>query len=81
MWTDLFAMIEDVRQYIRRTGKRVETSDDPTRRVLGYRGPDREWWIKLADVKNSSLPPLSLEQHLIVERFKTPSGRRELLAV
>jgi hypothetical protein len=81
MWTDLFAMIEDVRQYVRKTGKSVEPADDPYRRVLGYRSHDREWGIKLTDVRNSTLPPLSQEQHFIVEKFRTPGGRRELLAV
>lgn len=79
-WTDLFEMIADVQQYIRTTGQRVEVSDDPMRRCFGYRGQSREWRIKLTHVRNSSLPPLSPEQYLIAEKFRTPAGRFSLLS-
>lgn len=78
MWTNLFEMIEDVWRYARDTGHRVEVSDDPLRRVFGYKSQDREWRIKMSDVQNSILPPLDLSQHIIAHRFLTPDGRREL---
>lgn len=78
MWTNLFDMIEDVRAFVR-AGGRVEPTDNPFQRTMGYRSADREWFIKLTDVRVSSLPPLTQEQHVIVERFRTPDGRRTLL--
>jgi len=79
MWTNLFEMIADVQKYIQNTGQSVETADDPLIRAMGYRSKDREWFIKLTDVRASSLPPLNQEQHMIVERFRTPDGRKAIL--
>jgi len=79
MWTNLFEMLADVRQYVQSTGHSVEAADDSMSRILGYRSQDREWLIKLTDVRMSTQPPLSQEQYLIVERFKTPEGREALL--
>jgi hypothetical protein len=79
MWTNLFEMIADVRKHIQNTGQSVETADDPMIRAMGYRSKDREWFIKLTDVRMSSLPPLNQEQHMIVERFRTPDGRKAIL--
>jgi hypothetical protein len=74
-------MVADVQKYIQNTGQSVETVDDPMIRAMGYRSNDREWFIKLTDVRTSSLPPLSQEQHMIVERFRTPDGRKAILGV
>lgn len=52
-WTDMIAMIEDIRNHVKTTGKPVEIDDDPLHRRLGYRDGEKTWWISFTDAKKT----------------------------
>ncbi len=80
MWTDPLAMLEDIRKYVRDTGDEVELDDDPMRRVIGYKGSERKWHIKLTDLKAASaVSRADAERAAVMFKLTTPEGRMDLV--
>jgi hypothetical protein len=82
MWSDLFAMLADVREHVKTTGHKVETWDDPLERRLGYRDGEKVWTISLTDVKRAIVAAREdADLQATLEAFKTPEGRMRLVAL
>jgi len=76
LWSNLFAMLENVRKHVEAGGE-VSSFDDPTRMRVGFRGEAGEWEISLGSVKGAK--PSGHQEERLYELFRTEEGRRRLL--
>jgi hypothetical protein len=78
MYTDLFALITDVRAHMAATGRSVEMDDSPVERRFGFRDGGKTWHIGVTDVRRSSVGVTDPEKLKILDLIKTPEGRQTL---
>jgi len=78
VWTDLFAMLEDIRKHVQDWG-RVYAYDDPVNRTLYFRSAERLWEISLAAV--SVARPSNHWEDFLFKQFRTQEGRERLLRI
>lgn len=75
MWTDLFAMIEDMQKRVL-AGDAIEPHDDPRRLAVGYCSLVDEWLIGLHAVMKAV--PKNRTQALILSGFRGAEFRAQL---
>lgn len=79
MWTNLFDMLEAIREHIRITGKPVQLDDRPLERSLGYKDGEQTWHITLTNARRAFVEAANDSQRNEAKLFCTLEGRQKLV--